>query len=172
MIGPIESKASNGHRFILVAIDYFTKWVEATSYTSVTKSIVVKSSQARNHHEETQPIPSRPGPIPSNSPNSSPAPAWKPRIKGSLNSFPTHFHCIHYPALAFLHHGGARWCTVLHWCFSRLRKYRLETEKLKSSRGDRLGFQHTLVEMILSVQATGGEPPPSTMAIVVEDGSI
>ncbi|RDX73765.1 Gypsy retrotransposon integrase-like protein 1, partial [Mucuna pruriens] len=35
MIGPIES-------FILVAIDYFTKWVEAASYASVTKSIVVK----------------------------------------------------------------------------------------------------------------------------------
>ena len=24
--------ASNAHEFILVAIDYFTKWVEATSY--------------------------------------------------------------------------------------------------------------------------------------------
>ncbi|RDX95188.1 Pol polyprotein, partial [Mucuna pruriens] len=42
MIGPIEPKASNGHRFILVAIDYFTKWVEAASYTSMTKSVVVK----------------------------------------------------------------------------------------------------------------------------------
>ena len=31
MIGRIEPKDSNGHRFILVAIDYFTKWVEATS---------------------------------------------------------------------------------------------------------------------------------------------
>ncbi|XP_070017719.1 uncharacterized protein [Nicotiana sylvestris] len=30
IIGLIESKASNGHRFILVAIDYFTKWVEAS----------------------------------------------------------------------------------------------------------------------------------------------
>ncbi|RDY07249.1 Pol polyprotein, partial [Mucuna pruriens] len=28
--------------FILVAIDYFTKWVEAASYASVTKSVVVK----------------------------------------------------------------------------------------------------------------------------------
>ncbi|RDY07969.1 Pol polyprotein, partial [Mucuna pruriens] len=42
MIGPIEPKVSNGHRFILVAIDYFTKWVEAASYASVTKCVVVK----------------------------------------------------------------------------------------------------------------------------------
>ncbi|XP_070050836.1 uncharacterized protein [Nicotiana tomentosiformis] len=32
VIGPIEPAASNGNRFILVAIDYFTKWVEAVSY--------------------------------------------------------------------------------------------------------------------------------------------
>ncbi|RDX73721.1 Pol polyprotein, partial [Mucuna pruriens] len=42
MISPIEPKVSNEHRFILVAIDYFTKWVEAVSYASVMKSIVVK----------------------------------------------------------------------------------------------------------------------------------
>ncbi|KAA0033220.1 putative RNA-directed DNA polymerase (Reverse transcriptase), Ribonuclease H [Cucumis melo var. makuwa] len=42
VIGPIEPKASNGHRFILVAIDYFTKWVEAASYKSVTKQAVIK----------------------------------------------------------------------------------------------------------------------------------
>ena len=42
MIGAIEPKASNGDRFILVAIDYFTKWVEATSYTSGTRSVVVR----------------------------------------------------------------------------------------------------------------------------------
>src|ERR1044072_2624663 len=41
MIGMIEPKASNGHRFILVAIDYFTKWVEAASYANVTKQVVV-----------------------------------------------------------------------------------------------------------------------------------
>jgi len=29
VISPINPKASNGHRFILVAIDYFSKWVEA-----------------------------------------------------------------------------------------------------------------------------------------------
>ena len=42
MIGPIEPRASNGHRFILVAIDYFTKWVEAISYANVTKQVVVR----------------------------------------------------------------------------------------------------------------------------------
>jgi len=42
VIGAIEPKVVNGHRFILVAIDYFTKWVEATSYASVTKSVVVR----------------------------------------------------------------------------------------------------------------------------------
>ncbi|XP_070025197.1 uncharacterized protein [Nicotiana sylvestris] len=41
VIGPIELKASNGHRFILVAIDYFTKWVEAITLKSVTKKVVV-----------------------------------------------------------------------------------------------------------------------------------
>ncbi|XP_019242529.1 PREDICTED: uncharacterized protein LOC109222656, partial [Nicotiana attenuata] len=40
VIGPIEPATSNGHRFILVAIDYFTKWVEASSYKSVTKKVV------------------------------------------------------------------------------------------------------------------------------------
>jgi len=42
VIGAIEPKASNGHRFILVAIDYFTKWVEAASYASVTRRVVVR----------------------------------------------------------------------------------------------------------------------------------
>ncbi|XP_049394665.1 uncharacterized protein LOC125858951 [Solanum stenotomum] len=41
MIGPIEPKASNGHRFILVAIDYLTKWVEVITFKSVTKKVVV-----------------------------------------------------------------------------------------------------------------------------------
>ena len=42
MIGAIEPKALNGHHFILVTIDYFTKWVEAASYASVTRSVVVR----------------------------------------------------------------------------------------------------------------------------------
>jgi len=42
VIGPISPKASNGHRFIFVVIDYFTKWVEAASYANVTKAVVSK----------------------------------------------------------------------------------------------------------------------------------
>ena len=41
VIGSIEPKALNGHRFILVAIDYFTKWVEEVTFKSVTKKVVV-----------------------------------------------------------------------------------------------------------------------------------
>ncbi|XP_070050673.1 uncharacterized protein [Nicotiana tomentosiformis] len=40
VIGLIEPAASNGHRFILVAINYFTEWVEAESYKVVTKKVV------------------------------------------------------------------------------------------------------------------------------------
>jgi len=42
VIGAIEPKASNGHRFILVAIDYFTKWVEAASCANMTRKLVAK----------------------------------------------------------------------------------------------------------------------------------
>ncbi|XP_070004656.1 uncharacterized protein [Nicotiana sylvestris] len=41
VIGPIEPAASNGHRFILVAINYFTKSIEAMTFKSVTKKAVV-----------------------------------------------------------------------------------------------------------------------------------
>nr|XP_019068088.1 uncharacterized protein K02A2.6-like [Solanum lycopersicum] len=41
VIGPIDPKASNDHRFILVAINYFTKWVEDVTFKSVTKKAVV-----------------------------------------------------------------------------------------------------------------------------------
>ena len=42
VIWAIEPKAANRHHFILVAIDYFTKCVKVASYTSVTKSVVVR----------------------------------------------------------------------------------------------------------------------------------
>ncbi|XP_073260499.1 uncharacterized protein [Populus alba] len=40
--GPINPKASTGHRFILVAIDYFTKWVEANSYAHLIDKLCTK----------------------------------------------------------------------------------------------------------------------------------
>ncbi|XP_015162461.1 protein NYNRIN-like [Solanum tuberosum] len=40
VIGPTEPVASNRHRFTLVSIDYFTKWMEAASHKSVTKTVV------------------------------------------------------------------------------------------------------------------------------------
>ena len=40
VIGLIEPAASNGHRFILVVNDYFTKWVEVASYKAVMKKVV------------------------------------------------------------------------------------------------------------------------------------
>jgi len=42
VIRAIKPKASNGHRFIFVAIDYFTKWVEETLYANVTRKVVVR----------------------------------------------------------------------------------------------------------------------------------
>ena len=42
IIGPVIPKASNSNEYILVAIDYFTKWVEATSYKSVTQAMVAQ----------------------------------------------------------------------------------------------------------------------------------
>ena len=37
VIGLVIPKASFGHEYIVVAIDYFTKWVEDTSYKSITQ---------------------------------------------------------------------------------------------------------------------------------------
>ncbi|XP_027170432.1 uncharacterized protein LOC113770223 [Coffea eugenioides] len=40
VIGTIDPPASNEHRFILVAIEYFTKWFETESYKHVTKKVM------------------------------------------------------------------------------------------------------------------------------------
>ena len=37
-----ERKWEKWHHFILVAIEYFTKWVEAASYANVTREVVVR----------------------------------------------------------------------------------------------------------------------------------
>ena len=42
VIAPITPKVSNDHCFIFIVIDYFTKWVEATSYASVIKAVVAR----------------------------------------------------------------------------------------------------------------------------------
>ncbi|XP_077228573.1 uncharacterized protein LOC143861546 [Tasmannia lanceolata] len=42
IIGKITSKSSSGHKYILVAIDYFTKWIEAASYASLTSASVAR----------------------------------------------------------------------------------------------------------------------------------
>ena len=42
IIGKILSKSSNGKEYNLVAIDYFTKWVEAASYVRLTAARVAK----------------------------------------------------------------------------------------------------------------------------------
>ncbi|KAK8624504.1 hypothetical protein V6N13_065845 [Hibiscus sabdariffa] len=47
VIGPIFPKASNGHRFIFVIIDYFTKWVEAASFANVTESVICRFIKRR-----------------------------------------------------------------------------------------------------------------------------
>jgi len=40
LTGHINLKAINGYKFILVAVDFFTKWVEANSYAHVTEKMV------------------------------------------------------------------------------------------------------------------------------------
>ena len=42
IIVEIRPTTSNWHRFILVAIDYFIKWVEAAAFASVTKNVVAR----------------------------------------------------------------------------------------------------------------------------------
>lgn len=42
IIKPILPKTSNSYHFILVAIDYLSKWVEASSYTNVIKGVILQ----------------------------------------------------------------------------------------------------------------------------------
>ncbi|XP_077221635.1 uncharacterized protein LOC143855403 [Tasmannia lanceolata] len=44
IIGKVSPKSSSGHDYILVAINYFTKWIEAQSYTSISSTSVPSSS--------------------------------------------------------------------------------------------------------------------------------
>ena len=42
MIGEIRPNAWNGHSFIVVAVDYFSKWVEFESFSNVTAKQMAK----------------------------------------------------------------------------------------------------------------------------------
>ena len=42
VIRKISPKSSSGHEYILVSVDYFTKWVEAASYARLTAIRVAK----------------------------------------------------------------------------------------------------------------------------------
>ena len=46
----ITPKALNGHHFIFMVINYFTKWVEAASYASATKSVVARFTKKENSY--------------------------------------------------------------------------------------------------------------------------
>ena len=60
IIGQITPKASNGHQFLLVAVDYFTKWVEAASFSKLGAKQVAKffthNSAAMEFHMRNYPI--------------------------------------------------------------------------------------------------------------------
>ena len=45
VIGRIAPKASNGHGYILMAIDYFTKWVKVASYFVLKAKHVVQFTE-------------------------------------------------------------------------------------------------------------------------------
>ncbi|RDY03833.1 hypothetical protein CR513_12533, partial [Mucuna pruriens] len=94
---------------------------------------------------KTKPTPPRPGPISNNSLNSS-LMSSSP-IASSTSAIQ---HRGHLSTNIDAMHRGSR----AH-CFPRSRKYKLKTERPKSVRGDRLGFQCTLVELILNIQAIG-----------------
>ncbi|RDY03924.1 hypothetical protein CR513_12427, partial [Mucuna pruriens] len=74
------------------------------------------------------------------------------RVLG-IRNFPA-FHYLHFLAFISYTHGGAR----------------LGTEKPKVTGGNRLDYQCTLVDLVLSVPTSRGGSSPSTMVIVVEDG--
>ena len=48
VIGRIAPKASNGHEYILVAIDYFTKWVKAASYSMLKAKHMARFLEKKN----------------------------------------------------------------------------------------------------------------------------
>jgi len=50
VIGEIKPKSSRGHKFILVGIDYFTKWIEVIPLPEVTQNVVIDFVQKHIIH--------------------------------------------------------------------------------------------------------------------------
>ncbi|XP_059650250.1 uncharacterized protein LOC132296016 [Cornus florida] len=50
LIGKINLPSSKGHHWIILATDYFTKWVEAEEYVSVTHNIVIQFLERHIFH--------------------------------------------------------------------------------------------------------------------------
>ena len=42
IIGEIRPNASNGHKYIVVAIDYFSRWIEAESFATLKAKLMAK----------------------------------------------------------------------------------------------------------------------------------
>ena len=45
IIGEIRSNASNGHKYIVVAIDYFSRWIEVESFSTLKAKQMAKFIQ-------------------------------------------------------------------------------------------------------------------------------
>ncbi|RDY13914.1 gag-pol, partial [Mucuna pruriens] len=119
-----------------------------------TDSISTKLDQARLHGPTTQ---LRATLVPAQLPHH----FWR-SLQRSLNSLSTHSHFIHSLALVFLRYGGVRCCIGVSLNRGNT-SLRLGSPNL--SKGTDWDFRDILVNLILSAQAIGGEPPPSTMAI-------
>jgi len=50
VIGEMKPKSSRGHKYILVGIDYFTKWIEAIPLPEVTQNVVIDFAQKHIIH--------------------------------------------------------------------------------------------------------------------------
>ncbi|RDX84167.1 hypothetical protein CR513_34828, partial [Mucuna pruriens] len=64
------------------------------------------------------------------------------------------------PLHSYAHSSSSRWCTILQWRFSQLRKHRSWTKRPKVVKGNCLACHHTLVDLILNALANRGKPSP------------
>ncbi|RDX86794.1 hypothetical protein CR513_31824, partial [Mucuna pruriens] len=82
------------------------------------------------------------------------------RCLGVIFGKPSLVDLTPYTFHSHAHSSSSRWCTILQWRFSQLRKHRSWTEMPKVVRGDRLACHHTLMDLILNTLANRGESSP------------